>query len=81
MQLTEPQVNVVVSAAHVAPGGGAEAQLLAFEVAQLLVHRQPGDRRDRDDALASRGAVAPGISNAAAAGARSAPGFGCSVSQ
>ena len=40
MQLTEPQVMAVVQAGERRPGRSAETQLLAFQVAQLLIHGQ-----------------------------------------
>ena len=87
MQLTEPQVTAVVTAAKVGPGGGAEAQLLAFEVAQLLIDRQPGERPgDRRLAIELAVGVArfdrvrPTVDRCAASWPVR-PGLGCSVSQ
>ena len=78
--LTEPQVTSVVTAAKVGAGRGAEAQLLAFEIAEVLVDRQPGDGRadDVDLAVWRRGRWR---SDRSAPACAVRPGFGCSVSQ
>ena len=44
MQLTEPLEVLVVNAAQVAHGRGAEAQFFAFQIAQRLIDRQARQR-------------------------------------
>ena len=61
MQLTEPQVTAVVTAAKGRTGRGAEPQLLAFQVSQLLIDRQSG-RAGHVDLLHGRPSVVPSTS-------------------
>ena len=60
-QLTAPQVTSTVMRREGGAGRGAEAQLLAFQIAEMLVDRQARDRRDLTSRLPP-GAVALGIS-------------------
>ena len=43
-QLTAPHVKSTVAAAKVDRRRGSEAQFFAFEVAEMLIHRQAGHR-------------------------------------
>jgi len=77
---TAPQVTSVVMASKVAPAEVAEAHFLAFEVAQVLIHRQACNRGQCHRQLPALGRGAEDLVDTGTGWAVK-PGFGCNVSK